>query len=391
MKSIIHIKKSGNDYKILLDYFLRRSIYFQKQLADFGIEKAGYLIDFGDEFQYTNLDKLSKNDEILLILDNTISTSEFKKISKYLESGNVQVLGCVVDSSNYGDKTILHETTSSQEFIPEWYHKVHGLISQFSIPGYTCFDTQSLQIAYDKLKAKFPHDNLRVKLGNGNNGIDHYVIKNRRDLYLVLKVINNFKELRKSGISIELNLEKTTTYGITRFELNNEVIHTIGKQHFLDGVYIGSELIEPNSNFEKQLTAMCNNAHEILSTHAQKLNRFNVDIIQGNTFSGQKIHGIIDLSLRVGSATFIELDKFLQDKNSGIYQIYAKNRIQKSDILELKKLIYGKDIEISIISKYVITLKYAIEEIKFFNTKNFKSFETNIKVGNYYENPLFRI
>ena len=79
MKSIVYIKKSENDYEILIDYFLRRSIYFQKQLSKLGITRAGYLINFGGEFQYTHFDKHTNDQDTILILDNTIPVSDVYK------------------------------------------------------------------------------------------------------------------------------------------------------------------------------------------------------------------------------------------------------------------------------------------------------------------------
>ena len=390
MKSIVYIKKSENDYEILIDYFLRRSIYFQKQLSKLGITRAGYLINFGGEFQYTHFDKHTNDQDTILILDNTIPVSELEEIEKYLEIKNIKVLGCVVENYYYGDKTILHDTISSQAFSPNWYNKIRNSISKFSIPGYTCFDIESIEKAFALLGKEYPRESIRLKLGNGNNGIDHYVVNDRNDLFLAMKVINTYKQLDTSGVSVELNLENTITYGVTRLSLNGEVINTLGKQTFIDGVYVGSEIIEERGEFENQAIQICNEAYKILEPFGQQLNRFNVDIITGTTKNNKRLTGIIDLSLRVGSATYIELEKLINNKATGVYHIYSRKKITKATTELLKKTLENTKIEIIVKSKYVFTLKYPTNESSFLESEEFKAIENKIKEINYYKNPLFR-
>ena len=390
MKSIVYIKKSENDYKILIDYFLRRSIYFQKQLSQLGIKRAGYLINFEGEFQYTHFDKHTNDSDILLILDNTIPSSELEEIEKYLEIKNIKVLGCVVDNYYYGDKTILHDTVSTHAYSPKWYSNIRNSISEFSIPGYTCFDIESIEMAFNTLAKEYPGEAIRLKLGNGNNGIDHYVVNDRHDLFLAMKVINTYKQLNSSGVSVELNLENTITYGVTRLNLDGKIINTLGKQTFIDGVYVGSQIIEERGEFENEAIRICNEAYKILKPFGQQLNRFNVDIITGTTKNNKRFNGIIDLSLRIGSATYIELEKVINNNATGIYHIYSKKKITKKMTESLKKSLVDTNIEVIVKSKYVFTLKYPIKDSDYFNSKKFKNIEHEIKEINYYKNPLFR-
>jgi hypothetical protein len=390
MKSIIYIKKSTDDYKILIDYFLKRSLFFQEKLSEYNIIPAGFLINFEDEFHYTHYNKLQNTEKILLILDNTISTKEFIKIKNYLNTDNIEVFGCVLDDYQCSNKTILHSVVETGENEPHWHKNTNEILNKYSIPGFTCFDTLSVEKAYYKLLTKFQGESLRLKLGNGNNGIDHYVINDKDDLYLTLKVINKYKDLAYTGVTLELNLEDTTTYGVTRFSFNNEVISTIGKQTFKDGVYVGSELIEPNTKFEKDLPKLCQNSYKLLLNIGNQLNRFNIDVIKGKSKSGRTYTGIIDLSLRVGSATYLELVKLIDKKSMGIYHIYSPNRINTKKAVLLENYLNSTKIKVVVQSKYVFTLLYPVDEKHLLETKEFKEIEDKIQEIRYYKNPLFR-
>jgi hypothetical protein len=205
-----------------------------------------------------------------------------------------------------------------------------------------------------------------------------------------MKVINTYKQLNSSGVSVELNLENTITYGVTRLNLDGKIINTLGKQTFIDGVYVGSQIIEERGEFENEAIRICNEAYKILKPFGQQLNRFNVDIITGTTKNNKRFNGIIDLSLRIGSATYIELEKVINNNATGIYHIYSKKKITKKMTESLKKSLVDTNIEVIVKSKYVFTLKYPIKDSDYFNSKKFKNIEHVIKEINYYKNPLFR-
>lgn len=390
MISIVYLKKNRSVYNIQKDYFLKRNMYFHEQIARLGIEFGGYLINYEDEFQYTGNTLLKKDKEIILITGQTLTNSELSSIEKYLQSKNVQVLGCVLKESNFGNKTVLHPSLDEPQNVPSWHQEVHGLYTGLTLPGYTCFTPESIKKSYQKLLIEYPGEDIRLKLGNGYNGVDHYIITSHTGLERVLGVVDKFDDLEEVGVSLEINLNDTSSYGVTRLELNGKEQITICLQHSIENTYTGSELITNPSDEEKLYAEMNNKAFMSMETHSKQLNRFNTDIVIGKLKTGKVLFGITDLSLRTGAATIIELEKLTDNLDCGVYQIYSDKPISRRKKDKLEKVLTGTDIRIVVISRYVITLCYPVTSKEILKSEEFKEVESEVMGVSYDKNLLFQ-
>lgn len=365
-------------------------MYFHEQLSRIGIEFGGYLINYEEEFQYTGNTLLKKDKEIILITGQTLTNSEFSAVQKYLQSKKIQVLGCVLKENNFGNKTILHPTLDEPQNIPSWHQEIHELYKDLTLPGYSCFTLESIRKSYAKLKEQNPKESVRLKLGNGYNGVDHYIIESETGLQKVIEIVNRFDELEEVGVSLELNLSNTNSYGVTRLELNSKVQVTICKQSSLNNTYIGSELIIHPNDEEKLYVEMNEKAFSAMESHSKQLNRFNTDIVVGSLHTGQKLFGITDLSLRTGAATIVELEKLTDNLNCGVYQIYSDKAISRQKKNTLERVLANSDIRIVVLSRYVITLCYPISSKHILETREFKAIEGEIMGVPYDKNILFQ-
>lgn len=389
MISIVYIKKNTHTYRIHKDYLLKRNMYFQKQLEDFGIESSGFLIEVQDGFQYTGNMILKKNTEVLLITDATLSVKEFHQVKKFLNLDKIEVLGCVVTRSQLGNKTILHPCLDNPENIPNWYKERQTDFSDFTIPGYTCFSLESVTKSFRSLKTKYPKETLRLKFGNGTSGIDHYLIKTEKDLADILILLNNFSKLSEVGAAIELNLIQIESYGVTKLKILDTELTTIGKQSTQNSVYIGSELVTVNTSKEKELIKICNKVLKKIEPYAEQLNRFNVDIVIGKLASGEIIKGITDISLKIGAATIIELNKLIANTDTGVYQIYSTQPIKTRNQKLLIDFLKDNNLSLTVVSRYILTISYPIKNKKILTSTKFKNLENKIKKIDYNKNILF--
>lgn len=389
MISIVYIKKNTHTYRIHKDYLLKRNMYFQKRLEDFGIESSGFLIEGQDGFQYTGDTILKKDTRVLLITDTTLSVDEFHQIKEFLNLDKIEVLGCVVTKSQLGNKTILHPCLDNPENIPDWYKECQIDFSDFTIPGYTCFSLESVTQSFRNLRTKYPKETLRLKFGNGTSGIDHYLIKTEKDLANILILLNNFPKLSEVGTAIELNLTQIESYGITKLKILDTELTTIGKQATQNSVYIGSELVTVSTSKEKEFIKICNKALKKIEPYAEQLNRFNIDIVSGKLASGKIIKGITDISLKTGAATVIELNKLISNTNTGVYQIYSTQPIKIRNQKLLIDFLKDNNLDLTVVSRYILTISYPIENKKILTSPKFKNLENKIKKIDYNKNILF--
>lgn len=390
MISIIYLKKNKSVYNIQKDYFLKRNMYFHEQIARLGIEFGGYLINYEDEFQYTGNTLLKKDKEIVLVTGQTLTNSELSSIEKYLQTKNVYVLGCVLKESNFGNKTVLHPSLDEPQNVPSWHQEVHGLYTGLTLPGYTCFTLDAIKKSYEKLVQEYPGEDIRLKLGNGYNGVDHYIITSHAGLERVLGVVDKFDDLEEVGVSLETNLYNTSSYGVTRLEFHGKEQITICLQNSIGNTYTGSELIT-NPNKEEKLYAQMNHkAFLSMEKHSKQLNRFNTDIVIGKLKSGEVLFGITDLSLRTGAATIIELEKLTKNLDCGVYQIYSDKPISRKKKDKFEKVLAGSDIRIVVISRYVITLCYPVSSKEILKSEQFKQVESEVMGVSYDKNLLFQ-
>lgn len=391
MLSIIYIKKDKNIYNIQKDYFLKRNTYFHTQLSQLGVEFAGYLMNFGNQFQFTGNSFLDKKEEIVLITSQTITNNELSLIRKFLQVSKITVLGCVLKEVNFSNKTVLHPSLDEARNIPSWHEEGSKLFTGMTLPGYSCFSTESVTKSYYKLVQDFPKESFRLKFGNGYNSIDHYIIKSEKDFHKVIEIVKKFDALESVGVSIEPNLNKVRSYGVTRLKFGNKKQVSIGTQSFSQETYIGTELIaNPTKNHTKFID-LNSAAYKKLSPHSLQLNRFNTDIVEGELTDGTTLYGITDLSLRTGAATIIELEILTQNPGEGIYQIYSNKRLFSEKLDQLHKYLTDTDIKIVLHSRYVITLLYSASSKHYLQTPRFKEIEENIKGVAYNKNLLFRI
>lgn len=391
MLSIIYIKKDKNVYNIQKDYFLKRNTYFHEQLSRLDIKFGGYLINFGNQFQFTGNSFTGKKEEVVLITSQTITNNEFSLIKKYLKTSKITVLGCVLKEANFGNKTVLHPSMDEPRNIPSWHEEGHKLFKDMTLPGYSCFSIESIIESYHKMMHDYPQESLRLKFGNGYNSIDHYIINSEKDFDKVIEVVKKFDSLESVGISIEPNLRNVKSYGVTRLSFENTVQISFGIQSFQQNTYIGTELIfHPDQNHRRFIDLNLT-AYKKLSPYSLQLNRFNTDIVEGELTDGTKLYGITDLSLRTGAATIIELEMLTKSFGEGIYQIYSNKPLSLERLSQLNEYIKDKDIQVVLLSQYVITLLYLIKSKDQLETKHFKAIEKIIKGVDYNKNLLFRV
>lgn len=366
-------------------------MYFQDILssANKNTEKGGFLVRSGNELSYTGDTLITKNPEILLISSSPVTSEEYRNISSFFNTNKLEVFGCVVDDQNYGNKTILHKSLDRISDQPEWYKQNQIDFSKYTLPGYTCFTLESTITSAKKLLKQFSGETLRLKFGNGYNGIDHYLISSEHELIDTLVKVNEFKDLSDVGISLEINLNNSQAYGVTLLNIFGKTNPTIAKQTSKNNVYIGSELIEPTTLLHKKMLNDTKSVSKLYKSQSLQLNRFNLDYIEGTTKSGDKHLAITDLSLRTGAGTVPELMKILKNKNTGVYQIYSNKAITSKTALMLSTLLKGTGIEIVVASRYTFTLCYPIESRTFFETKAFLELEKIVKNIDYDKNKLF--
>ena len=365
-------------------------MYFHEQIARLGIEFGGYLINYEDEFQYTGNTLLKKDKEIILVTGQTLTNSELSSIEKYLQSKKVQVLGCVLKESNFGNKTVLHPSLDEPQNVPSWHQEAHGLYTGLTLPGYTCFTLDAIKKSYERLVKEYPGEDIRLKLGNGYNGVDHYIITSHTGLEKILGVVDKFDDLEEVGVSLETNLYNTSSYGVTRLELNGKEQITICLQNSIGNTYTGSELITSPNKEEKLYAQMNHKAYLSMEKHSKQLNRFNTDIVIGKLKTGKVLFGITDLSLRTGAATIIELERLTKNLDCGVYQIYSDKPISKKKKDKLEKVLAGSDIRIVVISRYVITLCYPVSSKEILKSDEFKQVESEVMGVSYDKNLLFK-
>jgi hypothetical protein len=240
------------------------------------------------------------------------------------------------------------------------------------------------------LVEEYPGEDIRLKLGNGYNGVDHYIITSHSGLERVLGVVDKFDDLEEVGVSLETNLYNTSSYGVTRLELNGKVQITICLQNSIGNTYTGSELITNPNKDEKLYAQMNHKAYLSMVKHSKQLNRFNTDIVIGKLKTGKVLFGITDLSLRTGAATIIELEKLTKNLDCGVYQIYSDKPISRKKKDKLEKVLAGSDIRIVVISRYVITLCYPVSSKEILKSVEFKQVESEVMGVSYDKNLLFQ-
>lgn len=389
MISIVFLKRKSHVYKIHKDYLLKRNIYFQSELLKLGIKPSGFLIESNLGFQYTDNTVLPKDTPITLITDSTLSISELENIKSFLNSSKIEVLSCVISENQIGNKTILHPCLDNLENIPNWYKNCKINFKKYTIPGYSCFTLDSITTSFRRLKKQYPNETFRLKYGNGTSGVDHHRLRDECDLANVLVKINQFQELCNVGASIEIDLENTKTYGITKIKILNKEITTIGKQSFKNNVYIGSEIVTERREEEKALLKIHEGLFKLILPFSEQLNRFNIDVVIGQLTDGSIIKGVTDLSLKPGAATVLELKKLITGLDTGVYQIYSTKPIKIENQELLTSFLKNNEMELSVLSKYIITINYPLSKKHLLLSPKFKNLEAEIKKIDYSKNKLF--
>jgi len=374
MNTIVYLKDTRTSSGFIenfvrkTDLTLKRGFLFQKMLAKHGFESNGILIKTRKKFIFSG-NFPNADEKTLVILSSAISDSELSKIRQFLGSAKLEILGCSMRDPRISYKSSLHPSLDKKSSIPKWYKENIFELSDITLPGYSCFSHESLRRSFKKLQQDYPGETIRLKFADLFGGFNQ---KTFIDLGQFTKYTNKNKlikdELSKKGVVLELNLNFSSTYSLTNFELDGKKICSYGKQHNNRSIYRGTFPLGKKPKVGEMLDRYYSVLEPQIRKNSSNLNRFNFDVVVGKLNNGKKISGVTDLSLRPGFASVLEINILYSKKNydKGIFIIYSSEKIRRAENSIISEFIsHENGIQELANTNFLIILEYHLDKWNF--------------------------
>jgi hypothetical protein len=232
------------------------------------------------------------------------------------------LFGGVVARPYMATKAITHPLVDGRAAAPEgWSYTFAQNVKSVTLFGFSAFTLNDALRAGALVLELGP---ARVKPANGIGGRGQIVVFTMDDLNRALGAIGDL-EISRSGVVIEQNLDKVTTFSIGQVRMPELVATYYGRQQLTkdnqgSDIYGGSELTVVRGDFTEleklvltldarlaidQARAYDAAARELPGFIAS---RRNYDVAQGLGVDGRGCSGVLEQSWRIGGATPAEID-----------------------------------------------------------------------------------
>ncbi len=221
--------------------------------------------------------------------------------------------GLVVDSIDQAGKTVLHPAIT-KETPPSYNPRFAQKVSEYVLPGYTCFSKDEAFRIYSKFgKNGF---GFRFKVANESDGKGQYKIE---DNYHLLNILNREKYTLQEGFVLEANLNNPKTISVGFSEIMGQTFSFVSRQKNDSpdkegwSSYLGGEVLVTKGRLGNLLKTVTLSADEQLAVtkalafdveYQRYINptasRLSYDVVIGRDNYGNKLSGVTDITGRVG-------------------------------------------------------------------------------------------
>jgi uncharacterized protein DUF3182 len=231
------------------------------------------------------------------------------------------LFGGVVPYAFLATKAIAHPLIDGGHAPPGWSHGFGAALGDAVLPGYAAF---TLEDAHKAGRRLLEHGVARVKAGGGIGGRDQTVVASETQLEAALHALDR-QSLAHSGVIIEQNLVKVTTYSVGQVRVGDLLASYAGTQRLTPDptgaeVYGGSNLTFARGGYARLLALPLAPELRMAVERARAFDqavskaypgliasRRNYDIAHGLDAGGGTRIGLLEQSWRMGGASAAEI------------------------------------------------------------------------------------
>ncbi len=273
----------------------------------------------GSEFAGELGDEIDGDVTPYFVPADTLAKAQAKRLGI---QGEDDLFGGVVPFSFVGTKAISHPLVSRRAVAPAgWNSDFADSISDCVLPGFTAFSRQDAAEAGRLLLARGP---VQVKATSGVAGFGQSKVESEDALAQALDG-QDWKRIAEEGLTLELRLERSTTYSVGQVRVAGLRASYCGLQKERSGkrrerAYIGSVLLVVRGGYDALASLDLPEAVRTAVARARVFDsaveqhypgffasRRNYDVIRGFDERGRLNCGVLEQSWRLGGASAAEL------------------------------------------------------------------------------------